>query len=92
MSVLRKNKKRYNFTQIDNEILKNPELSWKAKGILCYLLSKPEGWKFGRKDLLNNATEGETALDSGLEELKELGYIITENNPQTGREKVINNN
>lgn len=54
------------------------DLSWKAAGILAYLLTRPDGWKFNRADLLNRAPDGPRSLDSGLQALEELGYLNRE--------------
>jgi len=34
-----------NFTQISNEVLLDERLSFKARGILALLLSRPKNWK-----------------------------------------------
>ena len=53
----------------------NENLSWKAKGILCYLLSLPEDWDVHWTEVAKHATDGKTSLRSGVDELKEAGYI-----------------
>lgn len=50
-------------------------LSWKAKGIYTYLISRPDGWEFYKKDLLNRSPDGRTSLDNGLKELKQSGLL-----------------
>ena len=52
----------------------DPRLSFKAKGILSYLLSKPVDWTVRVADLSNHATDGKGAVRSGLKELRECGY------------------
>jgi len=59
---------------MDKGFLENSDLSWKAKGILAYLLSKPDNWKVVIKDLVNNAKDGKSAVYSGLTELKTHGH------------------
>lgn len=68
-------RKKNGFTQIANNLFEDSKLSWKAKGILCYLLSRPNNWKINKTDLQNKAIEGRDAVQSGLNELKELGYL-----------------
>lgn len=67
----------------------DPRLSWKAAGILWYLLSRPDGWKFNRSDLVNRHTDGEAAVKSGLRELRKHGYLrmerVKEDGGQFGR-------
>jgi hypothetical protein len=74
--VIRVKKLHSNFVIMDKGFLENPDLSWKAKGILAYLLSKPDNWKVIVKDIVNHAKEGKTAVYSGLNELKEAGYYV----------------
>ena len=69
------NEKKNNYTTIDNRVLNNENLSWKAKGILCYLLSLPEDWDVHWTEIATHATDGKTSLRSGVDELKEAGFI-----------------
>lgn len=68
-----------NYTVIDNELLNDKSLSLKSKGLLCYLLSKLEGWKVRSKDIANFSTDGETSIRSALKELRECGYSELQN-------------
>jgi len=52
-------------------------LSWKAVGILWYLLSHPDGWRFYRADLISRHTDGKDAVQTGLRELRDYGYLKT---------------
>ena len=64
-----------NFTQITNSLFRKRGLSFKAKGILCSLLSNKEGWVSYKKNLENLEAEGPTAIQSGLDELLTHGYF-----------------
>ncbi|MFW5800117.1 MAG: DnaD domain protein [Spirochaetota bacterium] len=55
--------------------LADPDLSFKAKGILAFLLSKPDNWKCRRKHLAKVGPDGITAVRTGLKELREKGYL-----------------
>jgi ABC-type lipopolysaccharide export system ATPase subunit len=68
--IIRIQKKRNNFVMLDKGFLDDPRLSFKAKGILAYLLSKPDNWKVIVKDLINHSQDGKKAVYSGLRELK----------------------
>src|SRR5947199_8753899 len=68
-----------NFTMIDNTLLSELRISAKAKGIVCYLLSKPEGWRVRMKDLEQHFSDGPTALRSGLQEIYKFGYGCIQN-------------
>ena len=63
------------FVQIDNSIFIDNRISFKAKGILGYLLSKPDNWTVRVKDLYNHTTEGYMSIRSGMEELILAGYM-----------------
>jgi len=72
--VIRVQRKPSSFVTMDKGFLENPNLSWKAKGILAYLLSKPDNWKVIISNVLKNATDGKGSVYKGLSELKEYGY------------------
>jgi hypothetical protein len=55
--------------------VEDPRLSWKAVGLLAYIISKPDGWVVHEKDLINRHTDGRDAVRSGLKELRECGYM-----------------
>jgi hypothetical protein len=65
-----------NYSVINNEFLNSPELSWKAKGILAYLLSKPDGWTARIADLKKKGRNGRDSVRSGMTELEEVGYLF----------------
>ena len=64
------------FTQIPNELLRNPKISGKAKALLCLLLSNKEGWKSYITTIKRMVKEGEDAIRSGISELEEHGYLL----------------
>lgn len=68
--------KNTDYTTINNKFLKRKDLSWKAKGILSYLLSLPDDWELHFNKLKKNATDGKTSTRSGLDELKDNGYLV----------------
>lgn len=67
--------KKTNYTVIDNTALQDNRLSWKAKGMMAYMLSLPDDWIFYMEELQKHATDGESSFKSGFNELKELGYV-----------------
>lgn len=70
-----KNRIENKFTTIPNETLADERLSWKAKGLLSYLLSLPYDWEVYTSEVVRHSTDGTKSLTSGLNELIELGYI-----------------
>ena len=47
-----------NFTVFENELLQNPNLSLKAKGLLAYMLSLPDDWDYSISGLATKCKEG----------------------------------
>lgn len=64
------------YVMVNKGFVNNPQLSWKAKGILLYLLSKPDDWKVYHKDIIKHSTDGRDSVTSGIAELVKYGYII----------------
>lgn len=64
-----------NYSVINNEVLRRDDLSWKAKGIMCYILSLPNDWEIYLEELQRHATDGKSSFRSGWNELKEKGYV-----------------
>jgi len=64
------------FTQVPNDMLRNPEISGKAKAILCILLSNKRGWHTHIESLSKLMKEGIDAIRTGIIELEEFGYIL----------------
>jgi len=60
------------------EVVENPDLSWKAKGLHLYLMSRPPNWQIRYNDLLRRAKDSKTSLSSAIKELKAAGYLATE--------------
>ena len=67
--------KKENFTSIHNKLINNSRISLKAKGIMLYMLSKPENWKYNPKEITKNSKDGLDSVYSGIKELIEAGYI-----------------
>ena len=63
------------FTVLRNEILEDKSLSFKARGLLAYLLSRPDGWSTDSKELATHGPDGTTAILSALSELESAGYL-----------------
>ena len=77
MPILRKNKISQ-YTIIDNKIINDPNLPTRAKGMLLYMMSKPDDWKFNYKSFTHDLHEGEDYIRAMIKELKEAGYLSLE--------------
>lgn len=66
------------YTHVNNEIFHDRELSYKAKGLFCQMLSLPDNWDFKENSIKALATDGIRSVRSGLKELIEKGYLVRE--------------
>lgn len=66
------------YTVIQNQALQNQQLSWKARGLLAYLLSLPDDWRVYVTELADHSTDGTAATRSGLQELIDADYVKRE--------------
>lgn len=81
-----RNRKRENpFVQIDKSMLSDEKISWKAKGILAYLLSKPDDWVTYVTDIEKRSTDGRDSVNSGIKELIAAGYLERKQLREKGR-------
>lgn len=74
MSVLRHGQ-RERFTTVSNDTIEDPRLSFKALGLLMFLLSRPDGWHVDYRHLAGTHADGEYATRMALRELEEAGYL-----------------
>ena len=70
------NKCEKNFTTISNHLIYNTDLSFKAKGLLIYMISRPENWIFYETEIAKNSRDGLSSIRSGIQELITQGYIV----------------
>ncbi|BBM40503.1 hypothetical protein JCM16776_0723 [Leptotrichia shahii] len=74
MATFRVNKTS-DYTVISNYHLREKGMSLKAKGLLTLMLSLPENWDYSISGLASICAENETAIKTGLNELKKFGYL-----------------
>lgn len=60
---------------MSNHGINSDALSFKAKGLLAYLMSKPDKWEIRVADLCKHAPDGEASIRAGLAELEKFGYL-----------------
>lgn len=53
----------------------DPRLTWKAKGVHDYLMSKPDHWEAIIKELIAASADGQSAVRSAIKELIKFGYM-----------------
>lgn len=72
------------FVRIDLAIAENKRLTYQARGMMLYLLSKPEGWIVRMRDLINESPVGEEAVQAIVKELEKEGYIVRHKEQDAG--------
>jgi hypothetical protein len=63
------------FTQIENDILRDERLSFRAHGLHTYLLSFPPDWHFDLNWIADRVKDGISAIRSAINELISFGYV-----------------
>ena len=63
------------YTVIKNKLLNDKSLSWEARGMLVYLLSKPDTWIVKKQDLIESSPAAGKKTARILKELETTGYI-----------------
>lgn len=84
MAILRVEKNE-DYTVIHNAVFFDYSISYKAKGLLCQMLSLPDGWSFSIEGLAKLATDGRDSVASTLKELQNAGYFRREQNRNVGK-------
>ena len=67
-----------NFTIISNMGMDDTRLSLKAKGLLAYLLTKPDNWQVNDRHLSSIGPDGRSAIQAALKELEATRYLVRE--------------
>ena len=83
-----KNAIKDNFTVVTNQVINDVNLSWSAKGVMCYLLSKPTDWQFFVGDIVKHAQCTEYQVQKLLTELEVNGYLRRYKTVHTGTNKL----
>lgn len=73
------------FTILPNDVVRDPRLSWKALGLLVYVLSLPDDFRLHLKYLAKQKPTGRDGTRAGLKELEAAGYLTIRRERQSGR-------
>lgn len=77
MPKIEKSNREKDFTQVFNQLVRDPRLSWKARGIFTYLYSLPSNWVFHESELQYHSWgDGLKSLRRGVKQLRFYKYII----------------
>lgn len=64
-----------NYTCVSNEIGRDKNLSFKAKGLLYYMLTCKDDWDFSIQGICSMGSDGYESVRTGLIELEKAGYL-----------------
>jgi len=74
-----------NYSTIHNGFLNCKSLSWGAKGLFAYILSKPDHWNISLNELCTHSTNGISSTRGFYKELVEAGYILKNTARDSGK-------
>lgn len=73
--IFKQKGRRKSYTVVDNRVLRDKSLSFKATGLLAFLLSLPDEWQPNSRHLAGIKTDGRDSVQAGLRELEAAGYL-----------------
>jgi hypothetical protein len=73
--IIRTVKQRGDFAVLPKAPLNDKSMSWEARGMLSYLLEKPDGWEISLANLVRSGPAEEYKVRRILGELKNAGYV-----------------
>ncbi len=78
MPIIRTLKDEDPYARISRSLLQDDSLSYEARGLAAYLLSKPENWEIEVSDLIKQSPDGRDKIYRVLKELERSGYLKRE--------------
>jgi hypothetical protein len=76
VAVIVRHRHHYDFTVYPNALIRDPHLSFRATGLLVYLLSLPDGSETDSTELARRKREGRDAVRTAYAELIDIGYVV----------------
>ena len=74
MTIVRSPRLERDFTIISNRVLRDPHMSYRARGVLAYILSMPDNWRTNAETLARQGLEGRDAIRAAINELIAAGF------------------
>jgi len=68
-------RRRRRFVIVDQSAVEGALFSWAARGLLAYLLSRPDDWLVLVRDLKRRGDLGRDGIYKLLQELRSAGYV-----------------
>ena len=69
-------KKKIRFSVISNAPLNDQRLSWETRGLLAWILTKPDHWIIKSQAIINQGNAGRDKVARMMSELEEFGYLL----------------
>ena len=66
------------YVMVNKRVVLDPRLSYRAKGVLIYLLSRPDDWIVYEREIAKHSTDGPWSVKMAIRELIAAGYITRE--------------
>ena len=88
MSTFRQVRDKENpYVMINKHFIHDETISFKAKGILLYIFSRPDDWQIYETEIVKHAKDSRSSVRSGVAELLAAGYMFREKNREKGKFK-----
>lgn len=68
--------KRRQYARIDSRSIDDDRLTFRARGVLAFLLNKPDNWTFSAYSISQCGPEGRDAVRVVIKELEDAGYLV----------------
>ena len=76
MSIIRGRLSGDGFTPVPNHWLRDPQLSYKGKGLLGAIASHRDDYELTIEQLIAESKDGKDSVNSGVKELERVGYLL----------------
>lgn len=83
--MIHRKEKFEHFTQVDNGIMRTSNISLTAKGLLVFLLTHPDNWKFTVPYIERATGTKRTKLMTALNELEQNGFLERKSTREKGK-------
>lgn len=76
--IVKRERTKNPYSLIPNELVQNDDMTWAARGLMCYILSMPDDWVFYKTEVMKHGEKKRDAFNKTWMELQSFGYITKE--------------
>lgn len=76
--IVKRERTKNPYSLIPNELVQNDDMTWAARGLMCYILSMPDDWVFYKTEVMKHGDKKRDAFNKTWMELQSFGYITKE--------------